>query len=94
MVEKAQATERVKSIQDFVYILSPACEQQRSDAEHQGRQKFTPANLMGLLVSGTYLAIPCQVDVTVGCILADICKTGKFMCPCSMLAVLAIFPIW
>ena len=56
-------------------------------------------NLMNTFVSGTYVAITCEVEVAVGCVLAKIYKIVESICPCIMLpselylefGILAIF---
>ena len=47
-------------------------------------------NLVGIFISGTYVAI----EVAVFCSLAYICKNVEFMYLYSMLAVYAIFGMW
>ena len=46
--------------------------------------------LVGIFVSGTYMAIPCEV----GFIFAYTCENVGSISPCSMLTLEAIFGIW
>ena len=45
-------------------------------------------------MSGTYLAIMCEVAVAVGCIFPDICKNVGCVCNISMVVVSLTFVIW
>ena len=37
--------------------------------------------LRGIFVVGTYMLIPCKVDIAVGCVLVHICKNIGSTCP-------------
>ena len=45
------------------------------------------SNLVGVFVSGTYLAITFEVEIAVGYVLAYICKTVGSTCPYKMLTM-------
>ena len=47
----------------------------------------------GIFIAGTYMAIRCEVDITVACVLAHLCKNLGLICPCSIMAVWLIFAI-
>ena len=51
-------------------------------------------NVVDIYVSGTCLAVTCEVDVAVACISVYFCKNVNFMCPFNMLAVWAVFVMW
>ena len=51
-------------------------------------------NLVGIFVSGTYLAKTHKVEVAVGCILAYVCKNVWSICLVSMSALSAILKMW
>ena len=50
-------------------------------------------NLVGIFVSGTYLAITCEIEAAVGFALAYICKTLGLYAH-NMLVMLAVFGMW
>ena len=46
---------------------------------------------VGILVSNTYMAEACEVDIEVACVFAHVCKNGGSICSFSIMAVLLIF---
>ena len=44
-------------------------------------------NVAGILVSGTCMAIPCEVGVTIGCVLANIFINVRSICTSRMRVV-------
>ena len=51
-------------------------------------------HLRGMFAAGTYLAMMCQVNIAVACVLAHICKTVGSKCPFNSIAVWLIFGVW
>ena len=50
--------------------------------------------LRGIFVVGTYMAIPCEVNIAVSCFLAHICKNGGSIFLNSIMVVWLIFAMW
>ena len=51
-------------------------------------------HLRGMFVAGTYMAITCEVDIAVACVVAHICKNVGSVCVFSIIAVKIIFRMW
>ena len=51
-------------------------------------------NVVGIFISGTYLAIPYEVDVVFGSIVAHVCNNNGSTCPYNMLTLWPIFAMW
>ena len=50
--------------------------------------------LRGIFVSGTNLAIICEVAAAVACIVADMDKHFGSICPLNIMSVWLIFAMW
>ena len=60
---------------------------------HDQYLPFLP-NMIGIFVSGMYLAITCELEVAVGCALVNLCKNTGSIYLFSMLLMRVICAMW
>ena len=50
--------------------------------------------MRGIIFTGAHMALACEIDIAVGCMLKHMSKNIRFISLCSIMAIPLVFEMW